>query len=210
VGDARARRRRRGARAAPFRDGGRIVRRPRACHVAARHSSRLHALVLVDGAFVDPEELEGGDVEQRVRSIREEHAQLVWDDWESFVEFATHDARRDLSVLLETERDWLVERDGKLCARHDADTLEAMVRGAAPYPSLDTFRAIRAAGVPVLLLRATEPPERGDRLRAFDERFARELPEAQIRSVPDAGHDLVWDVGPPLADLIADWLALKT
>jgi hypothetical protein len=42
----------------------------------------------------------------------------------------------------------------------------------------------------------------------FVDRFRQLVPAADVEQV-DSGHDVVWGVGPPLGDLIADWLSRR-
>jgi pimeloyl-ACP methyl ester carboxylesterase len=61
------------------------------------------------------------------------------------------------------------------------------------------------AGIPVLLLLATKPPhvdQNCEHLPAFEAA----VPHAEVRWVPDAGHDLLADKGPELGAEIGDWL----
>jgi hypothetical protein len=59
--------------------------------------------------------------------------------------------------------------------------------------------------IPTLLLLATERPH-VDQNREHIGRFEAAVPHAEVRWVPDAGHGILADVGPPLGDEIAVWL----
>jgi hypothetical protein len=78
--------------------------------------------------------------------------------------------------------------------------------GATRAAARSSFDAIAAAGIPILLLLATEPEE----TRAMNERaaveFARRFPDAEIRFLDNAGHDLFADAAPELATLVRDWV----
>jgi pimeloyl-ACP methyl ester carboxylesterase len=60
--------------------------------------------------------------------------------------------------------------------------------------------------IPTLLLLATEPPH-VDQNREHIGGFEAAVPHAEVRWVPGAGHGILADVGPPLGDEIAEWLA---
>ena len=63
-----------------------------------------------------------------------------------------------------------------------------------------------ASGIPVLLLRATEP-SRDEGLRAAAaQRFQRAVPHADIVPVPGVGHFLLRDAEPVVERLVIDWL----
>ena len=73
--------------------------------------------------------------------------------------------------------------------------------------SLDCWATLAAAGVPALLLLATEP----EPVRVANDEGARAVrsrhPAADVRPMPGWGHDLIGDGGPALAEVIGDWLS---
>ena len=74
--------------------------------------------------------------------------------------------------------------------------------------SLDRWAALVAAGVPVLLLLATEPEELGVANVEGGRAVRARHPQADVRSLPRCGHDLIADGGPAVAELVGDWLAV--
>ena len=70
----------------------------------------------------------------------------------------------------------------------------------------DAWPRLREARIPTLLLLATLAPHVDVNERLVT-RFTQALPHADVRWVPDAGHALLADVGPPLGEDIAAWLA---
>lgn len=70
-----------------------------------------------------------------------------------------------------------------------------------------SWPAIAEAGIPILLLLATEPAETREQNEAAAPAFRRRFPEAEIRSFEGAGHDLFADAGPELGRAVADWAA---
>jgi pimeloyl-ACP methyl ester carboxylesterase len=70
----------------------------------------------------------------------------------------------------------------------------------------DAWPAIAEHGIPTLLILATEPPH-VDQNREHVGRFQEAVPHAEVRWAEHAGHGIVQDVGPPLGDEIATWLA---
>jgi len=71
----------------------------------------------------------------------------------------------------------------------------------------ETWPSIAAAGIPVLLLLATEPAE----ARAVNEqgaaRFCEALPSADVRWVEGATHSLVTDERERFGETVAAWLS---
>ena len=63
--------------------------------------------------------------------------------------------------------------------------------------------------IPVLLLTATEPPEERAANDAAAERLLGAIPTAEWRPVEGAGHHLIADRGPEVAELVADWLEAR-
>jgi len=59
----------------------------------------------------------------------------------------------------------------------------------------------------VLLLLAGQPPERLAQQRASAAAFAEQVPRARLRWMQGHGHNLVAEIGEPLGDELADWLA---
>lgn len=87
-----------------------------------------------------------------------------------------------------------------------------LVRAAAQHGmlrerSLDRWPALAAAGLPVLLLLATEPAELGAANVEGGRAVRARHPRAQLESLPGCGHDLIADGGPAIAERVGDWLS---
>ena len=70
----------------------------------------------------------------------------------------------------------------------------------------DAWPEIARHRIPTLLVLATLPPH-VDQNREHVGRFQEAIPGAEVRWAANAGHGIVDDVGPPLGDEIAVWLA---
>ncbi len=70
----------------------------------------------------------------------------------------------------------------------------------------DAWPEIARHRIPTLLVLATLPPH-VDQNREHAGRFQEAIPAAEVRWAENAGHGIVDDVGPPLGDEIAVWLA---
>jgi pimeloyl-ACP methyl ester carboxylesterase len=85
------------------------------------------------------------------------------------------------------------------------------VRGAvysafARARATDAWPAIDAAGIPTLLVYATEPPQQAAQNEAGAKRLDAAIGSATVIPLSGAGHDLIADAGPALAAIVADWL----
>ena len=65
---------------------------------------------------------------------------------------------------------------------------------------------IHGAGIPVLLLLATEPPQTKELNERFLPAFESALPDAYVRWIDGAGHDLLLDAGPRVVAELGVWL----
>jgi pimeloyl-ACP methyl ester carboxylesterase len=168
-------------------------------HLAAAAPERLSALVLLDAGYGDPAEQPGVEpltYDERLAHARSAQEQWRWPDW------AALDA--DAEGLGDVARAGAVERHGKIVVRV-APEARAAIQDALYAGSISsTWPALRA--LPVLLLVATLPPELEAYRRGAVARFRAAVPEADVRAIDGAGHDLLADAGPAVGELIAAWL----
>ena len=64
----------------------------------------------------------------------------------------------------------------------------------------------RQSGIPILLARATEPPELERVRRAALRRFRAGLPHARVVAIPNATHGVLGDNGPQVMRVLLAWL----
>ena len=178
-----------------------------ACHVAAAHPERIRALVLVDSGHLDYADTPGADLSASVED-------LVAEGDERRLRLPDRDA---VVHMLDVEPgDVLVDAFLEGMEPDDDGGLVSRTPGAARGPALyhlararqsDTWAAIADAGIPVLLLLATQP----DEARAVNEegeaRFAAALPAAEVRWVDGATHSLVTDERERFGATVLDWLS---
>jgi pimeloyl-ACP methyl ester carboxylesterase len=182
------------------------------CHVAERHGARIDSLVLLDSGYQDlsdiPDFAGVSDLLTLTQAMEHAESGLRFDSWDDAAAALRADASRWSPEL---EAAWragmIVDGDGPVRSKVTAAVWGAVLHGIAEAPCLPTFPAIRASGVPVLLLTATLPPDEQELRERCIERFQAALPEAEVRRMEGAQHDLVGEVGPPLAALVGDWLA---
>jgi pimeloyl-ACP methyl ester carboxylesterase len=109
--------------------------------------------------------------------------------------------------LLEALRAGVRQEDGELVGILTPEVRGAAIQGIMEVRVSSTWPAIAAAGIPILLLVATEPEELRERSAQAVPIFAKRFPDAEIHWIEGAGHDLIADAGPQVARLIRDWAA---
>jgi pimeloyl-ACP methyl ester carboxylesterase len=179
-----------------------------ACQVAASAPERVSALVLLDSGHLDYGDQPGFDPDLPLETwIENSRArQWAWPSREAFLAELRDDATR---LTPEYEQAVLagmtVEPDGSLRSA-PPEVRGAVYRAVSRARSSETWAAIAAAGIPTLLLLATEPPDRAAENESGAERLRAAIPAATVVAVPGSGHDLIADAGPDIAAVIADWL----
>jgi pimeloyl-ACP methyl ester carboxylesterase len=177
-----------------------------ACHVAAAHPERIRALVLVDSGHLDYAETPGADLSATVED-------LVAEGDERRLRLPDREA---VAHLVDVDPDDVLVDAFLEGMEPDGEGLVSRTPGAARGPALyhlararqsDTWAPISDAGIPVLLLLATQP----DEARAVNEhgaaRFAAALPAAEVRWVDGATHSLVTDERERFGSTVVDWLS---
>jgi pimeloyl-ACP methyl ester carboxylesterase len=176
---------------------------------AAAHSERVEGLVLVDSGQMDYQDAPGfphgksyddlvEDAQAPERTIRTTE--------EEFERDAQEEVRRPItSELMEAFRAGLREKDGQLVSIVTPETRASAMYGLMETRVTESWPAVAEAGIPILLLLATEPEETREQNRRAAEVFARRFPDAEIHFLENAGHDLFADAGPELARLVAAW-----
>lgn len=179
-----------------------------AVRFAGAYPDLVQALVLVDSGHIDYRELPEVDVGRTAEEwIEEVRAQEVrWASREEFEADFREALKRTSPELLEA---FLAG------ARVEGDAIfgsSAEARGSAMaglvQPVSDAWPVLAERRIPTLLLLATEPPH-VDQNREHVGRFEAAVRHAEIRWVPGAGHGILADIGLPLGDQIAEWLAVQ-
>ena len=180
---------------------------------AARYPDRVEGLAFVDSGQMDyqdsPNFPHGKSLEDLIADARESRVRAPKEDFE---QAAQEGLRRPVTTeLLEAVRAGFREEDGELVGIVTPEVRGAVLHGITKMRVTENWPAIAEAGIPILLLLATEPEETwaiNERaLPAFRERF----PDAEIHLIEGAGHDLIADAGPEVARLVRDWaIAART
>jgi pimeloyl-ACP methyl ester carboxylesterase len=176
---------------------------------AAAYPARVAGLVLVDSGHADYQDQpgfpHGKSFEDLVEGNRAPERTIRTTE-ERFERDAQDEMRRPITPeVMEMFRAGL---------RQDGDELVSIVtpevRASAMWGLMETrvtesWPAIADAGIPTLLLLATEPAETRQQNRSAAKVFAERFPEAEIHFLENAGHDLFADAGPELARIVAEW-----
>jgi pimeloyl-ACP methyl ester carboxylesterase len=181
-----------------------------ACFMAAARTADTRALVLVDSGHVDY-----GDLPPYARLERtlEEHveqaeaARLRVADraaLEAELQIGDPDRRARLADAL-LEAMIVDEGGGLVSATTGAARGAAMHHLALARPS-ETWPALERAGIPTLLVLATEPADVRKLNEVAVERFRPAFPSAEIVTVEGATHSLVSDLEDRFGELVGAWL----
>jgi pimeloyl-ACP methyl ester carboxylesterase len=174
---------------------------------AGRYPDRVEGLAFVDSGQMDyqdsPNFPRGKSLEDLIADAREATIRAPKEDFERE---AQDGVRRPVTPqYLEGVRAGLREEDGDLIGIVTPEVRGAVLHGITKMRVTENWPAIAEAGIPILLLLATEPEETwaiNDRaLPAFRERF----PDAEIHLIEHAGHDLIADAAPEVARLVREW-----
>jgi pimeloyl-ACP methyl ester carboxylesterase len=178
---------------------------------AAARPLDVAALVLLDSGQQDYVDRSGThpewSLEDRATAITA--GQPTYADRADLLRQIQDDLRRPLTAAY-TAGIWPAMREtpsGAMVPVVSPLTRAAAQDGMLRERSLGRWESLAAAGVPTLLLLATEP----EPVRDANEEGARAVlaghPAADVRPMPGWGHDLIGDGGPALAEIIGDWLA---
>jgi pimeloyl-ACP methyl ester carboxylesterase len=177
---------------------------------AGTHPERTDGLVLVDSGQMDYQEApnfpHGKTYEDLVEEYRSPERTITTTEAD-FKRDAQAEVRRPVTpALLEAFRAGLREADGVLVGIPTAEVRAAALTGLMHRRVTESWPAIAEAGIPILLLLATEPEETRSENEKAATRFREQFPAAEIVFMEGAGHDLFADAGPELARIVADWV----
>lgn len=181
-----------------------------AVHAAADRPSDVAALVLLDSGHLDygdvPGSNPGATFEERVAEVRARLEPLP--SRAALHEALREEIRRPVpdELLAAAEAGTVEEPDGSVRPRLAAETRAAAMQALVRTRPSEDWPVLADAGVPVLLLLATEPVDTRAQNEQAAARIAAAIPHADVRFCEGWGHDLIADGGPELADVIGTWL----
>jgi pimeloyl-ACP methyl ester carboxylesterase len=176
---------------------------------AARAPERVEGLVLVDSGQMDyhdsPNFPHGKSLEDMIADAAAPEA-TVRVRKEEFETEAQDGLRRPVTPeLLEALKAGLREEDGELIGITSPEVRGAVLHGITKMRVTELWPAVAEAAIPILLLLATEPEETREQNERWAPVFAERFPDADVRFIKGAGHDLIADAGPEVARLVRDW-----
>jgi pimeloyl-ACP methyl ester carboxylesterase len=176
---------------------------------AGTEPERVAGLAFVDSGQMDyqdsPNFPHGKSLEDLIADARRPEATVrsKKDDFESAAEEGLR--RAVTPELLEAVRAGLREEDGELVGIVTPEVRGAVLHGITKMRVKSYWPVIAEAGIPILLLLATEP----EQIFEINERalpdFRECFPRAEVHWIRGAGHDLIADAGPEVAQLVREW-----
>jgi pimeloyl-ACP methyl ester carboxylesterase len=182
------------------------------CTAAARPRD-IAALVLLDSGHLDYADMPTSQPElslpDRITAL-ESSEEPIGDRDDLHADLA-RDVRRPVTELLLAALEPAVREqpDGSLDAVVTGRVRAAARHGMVRERPSQRWSTLADAGLPVLLLLATEPTETRALNEAGLERMSAALPDLDARFLDGWGHDLISDGGPALAAVIGEWLAAR-
>jgi pimeloyl-ACP methyl ester carboxylesterase len=174
-------------------------------HVAASQPERIAALALIDGGYLDPIN-EHGDTLEALREHWRSQEGFRFPSWDAVVEDARPWFPRWSPPLEEYVRSAFREENGEVVSILTPDVFAAAMHGIDRTPPSSVHKRLGETGVPVLLLGATVPEQEDARRRRWTERFAADVPQADVRRIEGAPHLMLEARPGETARAIGDWL----
>jgi pimeloyl-ACP methyl ester carboxylesterase len=170
------------------------------CHAAAQHPTLISALVLLDGGYRDVPSPADPTWEGFLAEARKQWDDSCFSGWPDIAAALQTSSRRWSPRVQDAWRSGWHEQEGRLVPTVTAETFAAAQRAVIKSPPSSSWTRLRRSQVPVLLLAAEEAPS--EELS----RFTKALPQAEVKRVAGAGHDVVTDEPATVTDLVASWL----
>jgi pimeloyl-ACP methyl ester carboxylesterase len=174
-------------------------------HLAASQPERVEALALIDGGYLDPIN-EHGDTLEELREYWRSQDGFRFPSWEAVLDDARPWFPRWTPALEEAIKSAFREEDGDVVSSMTPDVYAAAMHGIDRTPPSTVHSTLGEIGVPILLLRATVPEHEDARRRRWAERFAADVPQADVRRIEGAPHLMLEAQPAETARAIGDWL----
>jgi pimeloyl-ACP methyl ester carboxylesterase len=174
-------------------------------HFAIAHRDRLSGLVLLDGGYFDSDDEREMSLEE-LRTYWRSQDYWSFESWEKVDEEARSAFGRWTPSIQEVVRDAYREEGGEIVSIMGPDVYAAAIHGVHEAPPTPVIGDLGRSGVPVLLMAATEPPEKAKERSADLVRFAELVPAAEIHRVAGARHLMLEDAPEEVARAVGEWL----
>jgi pimeloyl-ACP methyl ester carboxylesterase len=176
---------------------------------AARAPERAEGLVLVDSGQMDYQDSpyfpHGKSLEDMIADAEAPEATVRVRKEELETEAQDGLPRPLTPELFEAFKAGLREEHGELVGISSPEVRGAVLHGITKLRVPELWPAVAEAGIPILLLLATEPEETREQNERWAPVFAERFPDAEIQLIEGAGHDLIADAGPEVARLVRNW-----
>lgn len=146
----------------------------------------VQGVILFDGAYFGPEDQTVEEVRTQNRQFIDQYVFNTWDDFISDVRASSKAWNDDVELM---NRSQMREDEGQIRLRIDLESsvqASLLINGFSPAN-------VKPTSKPVVLLRATQPQELNPERVEATQRLARNLPNLLVVTVPDSGHDVIWD-----------------
>jgi pimeloyl-ACP methyl ester carboxylesterase len=186
-----------------------------ACHIAAGAPGAFAGVVLLDAGHLDypdriPPGVEVGSdegVAGLIQGFEAEAARLTVTSEAALAAAEEEGVRRPLpDAMRRGIRAGFRHADGRWTPVASPRARAWVMAALGTDRVSATWPALAGSGMPVLLLLASEPPGAREANVAASARFCAAVPQADAVFVDGAGHDLLADGGPAVAEAVADWL----
>lgn len=174
-------------------------------HFTVAHPERVAALALIDGGYLDPIN-EDGDTLEELRDHWRAQAGFRFDTWKEVLDDARPWLARWSPEIEEYVKSAFREENGEVVSIMTPDVYAAAMHGIDRSPPSSVHGRLGETGVPVLLLGATVPEHEDARKRHWAERFAADVPQAEVRRIDGAPHLMLEERPEETARAIGNWL----
>lgn len=174
-------------------------------HFTATYPERVAALALIDGGYLDPIN-EDGDTLEALRAHWRAEDGFRFPTWQAALDDARPWLARWSPEVEEYVKSAFHEVNGEVVSVLTPDVYAAAMHGIDRTPPSTVHRRLGETGIPVLLLGATVPEHEDARRRRWAERFAADVPQADVRRIEGAPHLMLEARPEETAREIADWL----
>ena len=174
---------------------------------AAQRPADVGALVLFDSGHVDYRDLPDARAEATIDElVAELEADPVPDTWDELVALLAEHGLGAEWTLAAWREGFEIDPGGRI-RRHATDLgIASASQGLMQARPTAAWPAIAAAGIPTLVLLATEPPEYRQSNSEAAARMRAAVPHADIRPVSGMRHAVFADLGVEAGSLVAAWL----
>jgi pimeloyl-ACP methyl ester carboxylesterase len=175
-------------------------------HFAVSKRERLSGLALLDGGYFDPEWDGSTELDDLREHWRGHPEYFRFESWDAVLEDARAAFARWTPGIEQVVRSAYREDDGEVVSLMGPDVYAAAMHGVHAAPPTRELARLGKTGVRVLVLAATEPPERAQERLPDLGRFQELVPTAEVHRVEGARHLVLEDAPEAVAHRVGDWL----